>query len=83
MLLLNSRVTLRSFNGTSFAPRDCRPDENYWALIGDVGTVVETINERARVLVKFDRSVSERGLHCHNPVPNTLYILEADLEQIP
>jgi hypothetical protein len=79
MLPLHCRVVLRSFNGTLSTPPRCDPSENYWALIGEGGTVVETINESARVLVRFDRPVTARGLHCHNPVPNSLYILETDL----
>lgn len=82
MLPINSRVVLRSFNGTVSAPSGCRQDENYWLLIGEGGTVIETINAKARVLVKFDGPVSGRGLCCHNPDPNSLYILETDLEQI-
>jgi hypothetical protein len=50
-------------------------------LIGKLGTVVEAINARGRVLVKFDCAVPERGLVCHNPIPNSLYILESDLER--
>lgn len=61
-------------------PAECSPDENYWVLIGETGTVVEPKNVRARVLVKFDALVSDYGLHCHNVVPNSLYILESDLE---
>jgi len=82
VLALNCRVILRTFNGTQITPADCRPDENYWALLGEHGTVVETINARARVLIKFDRTVSELGLHCHNAISNGLYILETDLEKI-
>ena len=82
MLPLKCHVILCSFNGTSSAPAACRPDENYWVLIGARGAVIETTNERGRVLVQFDGSVSERGLHCHNPMPNSLYILESDLERI-
>ena len=82
MLPINSRVVLRSFNGTASAPSDCRQDENYWLLIGDRGTVVETINAGARILVKFDSPVSECALCCHNPVPNSLYVLETDLEEM-
>lgn len=82
MLQINSHVILRSFNGTQFAPSDCRRDENYWLLIGERGTVIETLNAKARVLMKFDNSISGQGLCCHNPVPNSLFILETDLEQI-
>ena len=82
MLQLKCQVILRAFNGTSSAPAGRHADENYWILIGQRGTVVETINERGRVLVQFDGSISERGLHCHNPFANSLYILESDLEKI-
>lgn len=77
---LNSKVILRTFNGSLVPPVECSPGENYWALIGETGTVVEPKNARARVLVKFDASVVAFGLHCHNVVPNSLYILESDLE---
>jgi hypothetical protein len=82
MLPLNCRVVLLSFNGTLSALEYCEPSENYWALIAESGTVIETINERHRVLVKFDNSVSDCGLHSHNPIPNSLYILETDLKKI-
>ena len=80
MTPLNSKVILRTFNGTSVSPVEYSPDENYWALIGETGKVVEPKNSRARVLVQFDASVAGYGLHCHNEVPNSLYILESDLE---
>jgi hypothetical protein len=83
VLRLNSRVVLRSFNGTRSTPCECRTDENYWTLIGETGTVVDTSSVPSlpgRVLVRFDTAVSARGLVCHNAVPNSLYILETDLE---
>ena len=80
MTSLNSKVILRTFNGSSEPPVECTPGENYWTLIGEMGTVVEPKNVRARVLVKFDASVASYGLICHNVVPNSLYILESDLE---
>ncbi|MDR7153195.1 hypothetical protein J2W49_005175 [Hydrogenophaga palleronii] len=85
VLPINSRVVLRSFNGSSSAPLDCRTNQNYWTLIGDMGTVVDTLNHASRpgrVLVRFDAEVSTRGLSCHNAVPNSLYILESDLEKM-
>lgn len=82
MLPLNSRVVLRSFNGATSTPSACRPNENYWLLIGQRGTVIETINANGRVLVQFERMISERGLACHNPVANSLFILETDLEEL-
>lgn len=80
MLALNTRVILRSFNGTAIPPESCHPGENYWMLIGGRGSIVEPLNQNGRFLVKFDSSVADQGLHCHNPVPNSLYILATDLE---
>jgi len=77
---VNRRVRLKSFNGTVNPPKDCSPEENYWLLIGQAGEVIAPINERSRVLVKFERSVSSFGLYCHNEVENSLFILESDLE---
>lgn len=77
---INTKVFLRTFNGTSSPPEDCAPGEDYWRLIGESGTVVKATNARNRVLVQFDNSIIERGLICHNPVPNSLYILATDLE---
>jgi membrane protein implicated in regulation of membrane protease activity len=81
MLSLNCRVILLSFNGILSTPEHCEPSENYWELIGERGTVIEKVNERGRVLVKFDNTVSDLGLQCHNPIPNSLYILETDLKK--
>lgn len=77
-----SRVVLRSFNGALHPPAECRSSENYWLLLGATGTVVEPVNSRGRVLVKFDVSVADLGLACHNPVPNALHIVESDLEHL-
>jgi len=79
---MNRRVILHSFNGSTSAPGDCKSGENYWLLIGQCGTVLEAKNERSRVLVQFDVSVEGFGLHCHNPMENTLLILEEDLRYI-
>jgi len=77
---MNKRVRLKSFNGTVQAPADCRPDENHWVLIGELGEVIGKKSDGSRVLVQFESSVQPLGLHCHNPVENSHYILESDLE---
>jgi hypothetical protein len=82
MLTLNAKVILSTFNGTATSPEACQNDENYWLLIGCSGRIVEAKNKNGRVLVLFDESVSEKGLHCHNPVPNSLYILASDLRAV-
>ncbi|GLS95312.1 hypothetical protein GCM10007918_26040 [Piscinibacter gummiphilus] len=79
---MNRRVILHSFNGSTSAPSGCKPEDNYWLLVGQSGTALEPTNERSRVLVKFDVSVVGLGLHCHNPVENTLLILEGDLRDV-
>lgn len=83
MIPLNTRVVLRSYNASPTAPSGYKPDENYWTLIGELGCVVETSNARQRVLVRFDKSVADHSLVCHNGVPNSLYILETDLQVVP
>ena len=76
---MNRRIQLTSFNGTTQAPPGCRPQENYWALIGHAGEIVGPRNRHARFLVKFDVQVASLGLECHNEVENSLLILESDL----
>ena len=81
----NTRVLLKTFNGTAIADSDCDDSENYWKLIGFKGRIVQDPSESKnnvglRVLVKFEDSISSLGLHCHNSVPNSLWILESDLE---
>ena len=78
-----SKVVLISFNGARSAPENCRRAENYWLLIGTRGTIASPVNANGRVLVTFDTPVSEVGLACHNPTPNSLYILETDLGHFP
>lgn len=75
----SARVRVKSFNGTVFGPPDLTPSENYWLLIGREGVVIAPKNERDRVLVEFSESITALGLHCHNSIPNTLFLLESDL----
>jgi hypothetical protein len=81
MFSLNCQVTVLSFNGTFSTPEECSTGENYWLLIGKSGEIIETINERGRVLVKFGISLTDLGLHGHNPMPNSLYLLTTDLQK--
>jgi len=37
---LTQKVKLKSFNGSLYAPRDTKPEENYWLLIGSDGELV-------------------------------------------
>ena len=79
---MNQKVRLKSFNGTLAAPKQTRPEENYWLLIGCSGEIVAQKNQSGRVLVKFDAPVKSFGLACHNEIENSLYILESDLKTI-
>ncbi len=74
-----ARVALQTFLGTTYAPADCRPADNYWLLLGATGTVLTPPNAERRVLVRWDVDVAGHGLACHNPEPNSLLIAEADL----
>ena len=80
MLEPGTKVKLKTFNSTSASPEDCDPSENYWLLIGEIGTVKLPENNRSRVLVQFEKSVESNGLHCHNEIENSLLILTTDLE---
>ncbi len=82
MLSPGTKVKLITFNNSSVAPEGCDPSENYWALIGELGIIIEPKNSRSRLLVQFDNSVELMGLHCHNKIKNSLLILASDLEVI-
>ncbi|RYY03500.1 MAG: hypothetical protein EOO53_06205 [Gammaproteobacteria bacterium] len=73
------RVVLKSFNGSLNAPHDTKAEENYWLLIGSKA-VVELAKDVDRVLLKFDRDLSNLGLASHNEIPNALWILISDLK---
>ncbi len=79
---IGTRVKLKSFNNTTEIPNDCDPSENYWSLIEEKGTIVKPKNDYSRLLVKFDDPSKLIGLHCHNEIENSLWILESDLEII-
>ena len=82
------RVVLKSFHGTTQPPQSVRAGENYWLLIGRKGVVtsgngIEHLpphEKGKRVLVQFDESVVQLGLHCHNERPNSLWLFVADLK---
>lgn len=82
---IGDSVRLISFNGETCAPSNVHPPENYWLLFGQEAEIVALSTGRAhagRVLVKFVVSVSELGLHCHNEIPNSLWILQTDLASL-
>lgn len=91
---VNDRVRLVSVNGKTKPPKTVDSKENYWLLIGQFGTVQQdpeeenlfaSFSEKPRVLVQFDEDViakyvNEYGMHVHNNVKNSLWILVSDLE---
>jgi hypothetical protein len=86
------RVMLKSLKTEGTARADAAADENYEKLIGWRGTIVQSpseaglfasFSEEPRLLIQFDQSVTEMKLHCHNDVPNSLWILESDLVALP
>ena len=77
---VGARVKLNAFLGSTTAPEDCDPAENYWKLIGQFGKVQADVPGSDRVLIVFEIPVSSFGLHCHNPEPNSLRIQWTDLE---
>ena len=76
------RVVLKSFNGTKSAPKGTNSSEDYWSLIGSFGTIVRGQRRPGKVCIVFDEDIQERGLECHNNIPNSLFILVSDLEMI-
>lgn len=74
------KVRLKSFNGTLEPLAECKREENYWRLIGQSGVVAASDDAGPRVLVKFDEPASGAGLYCHNDIPNSLLILQSDLD---
>jgi len=76
---VGEKVQLVTFNGALASSGHCDNSENYWALINSTGTVVNPENNRGRLTVVFDNDVKCLGLHCHNEIPNSLYILPSDL----
>ncbi|EOW3983014.1 hypothetical protein, partial [Vibrio parahaemolyticus] len=76
---IGSKVRLKTFNGTLECPDVCKLEENYWLLIGEVGTVVGERAHTGRLIIQFANDIQRLGLYCHNPEPNALYILRTDL----
>ena len=74
-----TRVRLHAFNGSTQPPAGVRDAENYWRLIGQAGTVLGYEPALGRYLVQLDVDVQALGLHCHNPVRDSLYLRGADL----
>lgn len=88
---VGSKIEMISFNGLTEAPSDCVPDENFWKLISEKGTVVQDSSESdlyasfskdKRVCVVFDSDLNSFGLVNHNGVPNSLWILVSDLKVV-
>jgi hypothetical protein len=74
---VGNSVVLVTFNGEKFSDEDVAPNENYWKLIGERGKVIEF--GELRVLVQFNCDIDSFRLENHNPVKNSLWILESDL----
>jgi hypothetical protein len=83
--VIGERVELVTFLGFRQSPEKVCSREDYWKLSGATGSIVELGPEEqsaffyGRVLVQFDVDVAGLGLECHNPTPNSLWILKSDL----
>ena len=75
------RVVLKSFKNSLIAPLNVKPEENYWHLIG-CKAVVEATNDSDKVLVRFERDLSNLGLVGHAESSNSLWIFISDLKFI-
>jgi hypothetical protein len=83
-----SRVKVATFNGGLSAPKGTAPKEDYWKLIGHVGSLIDveeemalftTVGPSARVCIQFDQDPVELGLQAHNRVKRSLWLLCSDL----
>lgn len=89
---IGDRVKIISIDGKTTPLKLEDNAEDYWKLIGELGTVhqdpyEQTIyahfSQKPRVLIKFDKDlVMAFGLHSHNNIENSLWILTSDLETI-
>jgi hypothetical protein len=90
MLSQGSRVRLKTFLGSTSAPTGTEASDNYWLLLGEVGTVVNVDDKGAigvhrsgrRVLVQLEQDMQKLGLSCHNAVSNALWFFVSDLESV-
>lgn len=74
-------IQLKTFLGRLNSSRKVEERENYWKLIGEKGKVIdETEINDGRVLVLFNKNLSEFGVENHNPIKNSLWIKKSDLE---
>ncbi|MBA0885033.1 hypothetical protein [Flavobacterium undicola] len=77
----NTKVRLKSFLETQSPKAKTHPENNYWKLIGENGTVIDEIkNENGRILILFDNDLDYFGVANHNPIKNSLWIKVEDLE---
>lgn len=83
------KVKMTSFKGRKYALNPVNPESLYELLIRSTGTIVHDPDESAifasftqekRILVRFDTDLNQLGLHNRSNVPNSLWILESDLE---
>ncbi|MEM1298542.1 MAG: hypothetical protein AAGH68_04615 [Pseudomonadota bacterium] len=85
---VGDRVRLAAFHGTMPPNRAVRDNENYWRLIGTLGTVVRadlgmhpfSKDRGEQVLVQYDVDPLTLGLECHNELPRSLRSFVSDLE---
>ena len=74
-------IKLKTFLGTLSSVDNVDKREDYWKLIGEIGTVIDdTEIVNGRVMVLFKRNLDELGLENHNSIPNSLWIRLSDLE---
>jgi len=82
------RVVMTSFNGTTQPTGTVKLSENYWLLVGVSGVIAKTWEQAGfamdekKFLVTFDQNVKDVGLHCHNEIENSLWILASDIVSI-
>lgn len=74
------KVSVKSYQGSKYAPENVSTTENYWQLIGAKAVVVTTSDDNSSALIKFDRNLRALNLACPNDQENSLWILVSDLK---
>ncbi|MFC3159248.1 hypothetical protein SAMN05443633_103167 [Chryseobacterium arachidis] len=80
-IVKDTPIILKTFLGKLSSSEKVEERENYWKLIGEKGKVIDdTEMNGGRVLVLFNKNLTEFGVENHNPIENSLWIKKSDLE---
>ena len=79
-MMKNRTVTLKTFLWATKPKKNILERENYWKLIGEKGKIIDDNKTNDRVLVLFEKNLGDYQVENHNPIKNSLWIEQTDLE---